>query len=163
MNRKTPIPMNEHSGGRFVRFMMNKELALCAAVLAASLGTASAQFTYTGGNLNAAQTYDGLGVDSGLNPYTFGTSGDGDYIGANGGTGSLTVLSGSLTVNANDFKVAASTGQGTVIVGANATLSINQSNQWGGGVGVNASATGLLVVSNNATLNWSLAGTSEQR
>ena len=128
-----------------------------------SLGTASAAFTYTGGDLNAAQTYDGLGVDSGLNPLTIGDANANDYVGANGGTGSLTVLSGSLTINANDFKIGASTGQGTVTLGANATLNINQINQWGGGLGNNASASGTLVVSNGATLNWQLAGGNEQR
>jgi len=54
--------------------------------------------------------YAGLGVDSGLNPLTIGDNQANDYIGHNGGTGSLTVLSGTLTINANDFKIGATTG-----------------------------------------------------
>src|ERR1035438_9807648 len=78
-------------------------LAACLMLVAAS---AQAQFTYTGNSdINSAQTYDGLGVDSALNPKSLGTTGDNDYIGNGAGnTGSLTVLSGSLTITNSDFK-----------------------------------------------------------
>ncbi|HZI30849.1 MAG TPA: hypothetical protein VFF11_00835, partial [Candidatus Binatia bacterium] len=90
-----------------------------------------AQWTYTGGTLNAAQTYDGLGVDSALNPRSQGTTSQNDYIGY-GGTGSITVQSGDLTITANDFKVARNGNSvGTVNV-VSGTLTINQLNQWGG-------------------------------
>jgi|ERR1022692_5220181 hypothetical protein len=105
MNTKNslPNPVNQLPSTQFFRSLMNKKLALCAAVLAASLGSASATFTYNGGNIDAANiVYDGCGVDSTVNPYTIGTSNDGDYI-QNGGT--LTVLCGTLTINCDDFKV----------------------------------------------------------
>lgn len=127
--------------------------------------TAHAQFTYTGGNLNSSQTYDGTGVDSGLDPYTMGTTGDNDYIGV-GGTGSITVQSGSLSITANDFKIARngnSTGTVSVVSG---TLTINQLNQWGGGIGVNNNNNNVNVgtasIAAGATLNWFLSGSSEQ-
>src|ERR1039458_1996248 len=56
--------------------------ACCALALSLLASSAQAQFTYTGNsNINSAQTYDGLGVDSALNPKSLGTTGDNDYIG----------------------------------------------------------------------------------
>ena len=160
MNKIVPNPKDQGPGIRFVR-LLNKELAVCAAVFAVSLGTASAQFTYTGNaNIATNVTYDGLGVDSGLNPLTIGTSSDNDYIISGA---SLTVLSGSLTINDSDFKAGNSGSAGTLILGANATLNINNIGQWGGALGYYNNNTGTLIISNNATVNWQIAGTSEQR
>jgi hypothetical protein len=127
---------------------------------------AQAQFTYTGGTLNADQTYDGLGVDSALNPNTIGSSTANHYIGSgNAGVGSLTVQSGTLTINGADFKVAnaaavATPPVGTLTVAAGATLNINQIGQWGGGVGQRGAGT---LNINGGTLNWQTSGSTEQR
>ncbi len=136
-----------------------------AAVLAATPAVHAA-FTYTGGNLNAAQTYDGLGVDSALNPHSVGSSSSNHYIGI-GGTGSVTVESGSLTFNANDFKVGRNANSnGSIIVQAGASLAINQTNQWGGGVGVNnnntSTVTASVTVGSGASFDWFLSGSNEQ-
>lgn len=140
---------------------------LCAVIALTALAatTAKAQWTYAGGNLNAAQTYDGLGTDSGLDPRSQGTTNDVDYVGT-GGTGSITVQSGSLTLTANDFKIARnanSTGTVSVVSG---TLTINQLNQWGGGIGANNNnnnvSVGTANIAAGATLNWFLSGSSEQ-
>lgn len=126
---------------------------------------AYAQWTYGSGNLNAAQTYDGLGVDSALNPRSQGATSHNDYVGV-GGIGSMTVQSGDLTITANDFKFARngnSTGTVSVVSG---TLTINQLNQWGGGIGVNNNnnngVLGTANISSGGTLNWFLSGSSEQ-
>ncbi len=141
--------------------MLNKELALCAAVLAVSLVTASAAFTWDGcSTLPASQTYDGLGVDSALNPLTIGSATCDDYITS---SNILTVLSGTLTINDDDFKIGNNGTAGTLIVGANATLNINNIGKWGGAVAYYNNNVGTLILSNNATLNWQIAGTSEQR
>ncbi len=137
------------------------KLAACLALVASS---AQAQFTYTGGDINANQTYDGLGVDSAMNPKSIGTTGDNDYVGHNvGNSGSLTVLSGSLTITNSDFKVGASSGTGAVYMGQNATLNLECVGQWAPGVGQNGGAAGTLVVSNNATININIGGSQEQR
>jgi len=138
------------------------QLAACLMLVAAS---AQAQFTYTGNsNLNSPQTYDGLGVDSALNPHTLGTTSDSDYIGnGSGNSGSLTVLSGSLTITNSDFKVGVSGGTGALYLGQNATLNVESVGSWGPGIGQNSSSMGTLVVSNNATLNINVGGISEQR
>lgn len=125
-------------------------------------GSAQAAFTYAGGVLNAAQTYDGLGVDSALNPRSQGTAADNDYIGnGNGGTGSITMTSGSLTIGASDFKVAQGTGSNGTIAANGGTLNINQIGQWGGGIGM--SGTGLLNIASGAVVNWQTSGSNEQR
>jgi autotransporter-associated beta strand protein len=138
-------------------------LKLCFALAAALLcQSTEAQFTYTGGTLNTAQTYDGLGVDSALNPDTIGTTGDSDYIGSST-SGSLTVLSGTLTINVSDFKVGANFGGvGFLSVGSNANLNILNDGQWGPGVGKDG-GSGTLSISNNATVTVLIAGTTEQR
>jgi hypothetical protein len=143
------------------------KVGIAAALAALALQPAAqAQFTYTGGTLNADQTYDGLGVDSALNPNTIGSSSANHYIGnGNAGVGSLTVQSGTLTINGADFKVAnagavATPPVGTLTVAAGATLNINQIGQWGGGVGQRG--TGTLNI-NGGTLNWQTSGSTEQR
>jgi hypothetical protein len=124
--------------------------------------SAQAAWTYTGGVLNAAQTYDGLGADSALNPRSQGTATDGDYIGSgNGGTGSITVTSGSLTIGASDFKVANGAGSNGTLNVNGGTLNINQIGQWGGGVGM--TGTGVLNIASGAVVNWQTSGSSEQR
>ncbi len=143
-------------------------LRLAALLLAAgaALPTAHADWTYNGGNLNAAQTYDGAGVDSALDPHVQGGAGTNCYIGI-GGTGSITVASGSLTLDSNDFKVGRNANSnGTIAVQTGASLTINQINQWGGGVGVNnnntSGVTGSVTVGEGATFDWFLSGTNEQ-
>jgi hypothetical protein len=127
---------------------------------------AQAQFNYTGGTLNAAQNYDGLGVDSGLNPLTIGGAGTDNYIGNGAGAnGSIVVQSGTLTMNGNDTKIAQWNGFGVQAVGSvtvqsGATLNINQIGQWGGGVGQRGNGT---VNINGGTLNWQTSGSTEQR
>lgn len=141
-------------------------MAAAVAVLGLLFGsTARAQFTYAGGNLNAAQTYDGLGVDSALDPYAIGSGSANDYIGT-GGTGSITVQSGSLTITANDFKISRNANSvGTVSV-LSGTLTINQVNQWGGGIGVNnnnnSPSVGTVNLASGTTFNWFLSGSNEQ-
>ncbi len=129
--------------------------------------TAEAQFTYAGGTLNAAQTYDGLGVDSASNPKTIGSASSDNYIG-NGaaGLGSITVQSGTLTMNGSDTKIAQWNGSGvqttgTVSVATGATLNINQIGLWGGGVGQRG--VGTINIGSGATLNWQTSGSTEQR
>ena len=101
-------------------------MALACIVFALIALPALAQFTYTGGVLSGSQTYDGAVVDSGLNPDTIGNSGSDCYIGNGGGVGTLTVLSGTLTINNDDFKIANNgNAVGTLILGANAVLNIN--------------------------------------
>jgi hypothetical protein len=135
--------------------------ACCALALTLLAGSAQAQFTYTGGILNTNQIYDGLGVDSALNPDTIGSTSSDDYFGnASGKTGSLTVLSGTLTIINDDFKVGAG-GTGVVILGQNATLNVQATGQWGPAIGQNSAGT--LIVSNNATVNFNIAGSNEQR
>jgi PKD repeat protein len=142
---------------------MNHKIAIAIAIAILAASSAQAAFTYTSGNLNSAQTYDGLGVDSGLNPDTIPSSGNGDdYIGT-GGTGSLTVLSGSLTIKADDFKVGVSGGNGALYLGTNAALSIQNIGSWGAGLGQNGSSVGTLVVSNNASLTYNVGANNEQR
>src|ERR1039457_1146279 len=132
------------------------------ALLALFCATAQAQFTYTGGSLTTDQTYDGLGVDIGSNPLTIGNASADNYI-VSGAT--LTVKSGTLTINADDFKVGNNSTAGTNIVGGNAvvTLNINMIGQWGSGVGWWTGNTGTLIVSNNGTVNVLINGSSEQR
>lgn len=120
-----------------------------------------AQFTYTGGTLNSTQTYDGAGVDSALNPDTIGSSSVDCYIGDGGGTGVLNVISGSLTINANDFKIGHGAGSNGTVDVSGGTLNINQINQWGGGIG--QVTTGTLDIETGATVNWQVAGSVEQR
>jgi hypothetical protein len=141
---------------------MKTKILIPGALLVLLCATAQAQFTYTGGNLTTSQTYDGLGVDIGLNPLTIGSASDGDYI---QGDGILTVKSGTLTINASDFKVGNNSSAGTLIVGGNtaATLNINMIGQWGSGVGWWTGNVGTLIVSNNGTVNVLIAGSSEQR
>jgi hypothetical protein len=145
-------------------------LAACC-VLAATLWawSAQAQFTYTnGGTLNANMTYDGLVVDSALNPFSVGspaTSGNyNNYIGSGtGNSGQLSVISGTLTFYNQDFKIAASGGVGVLLVtGPSTTLNINNDGMWGAGVDNSGAATGTLIISNNAVLNWDLDGSVEQ-
>ena len=143
---------------------MNKIISkVCCALAAAALAqSAQAQWTYTSGNLNSAQTYDGTGVDSALNPRSQGTGSDNDYIG-NGATGSLTVQSGSLNINNSDFKVGQGAGgNGTISVASGATFNLNQVGQWGGGIGQGGGA-GTINIASGGTLNWQTSGSSEQR
>ncbi|HEX9045511.1 MAG TPA: LamG-like jellyroll fold domain-containing protein, partial [Verrucomicrobiae bacterium] len=137
----------------------------CIAGLVLVAASAQAQFTYPGNaDLNAAQIYDGLGVDSAMNPHTMGTISDGDYIGTGSGhSGSLTVLSGSLTITNNDFKVGVSSGAGALYLGQNAIFNVESVGNWGAGVGQNGGSVGTVVVSNNATLNFNVGGSAEQR
>jgi hypothetical protein len=141
---------------------MKTKLLISGALLVLLCATSQAQFTYTGGNLTTDQTYDGLGVDSGSNPLTIGNAGADNYI-VNGAT--LTVKSGTLTINADDFKLGNNSTAGTNIVGGNAvaTLNINMIGQWGSGVGWWTGNTGTLIVSNNGTVNVLINGSSEQR
>src|ERR1039457_7706560 len=88
------------------------------ALLALFCATAQAQFTYTGGSLTTDQTYDGLGVDIGSNPLTIGNASADNYI-VSGAT--LTVKSGTLTINADDFKVGNKSTAGTNIVDRKST------------------------------------------
>jgi hypothetical protein len=144
------------------RKLLSLTSAMAAGLMLAA-SSAQAAFSYTSGNLNSAQTYDGLGVDSGLNPDTIPSSGNGDdYIGT-GGTGSLTVLSGSLTINADDFKVGVSSGNGALYLGTNAALSIQNIGSWGAGIGQNGGATGTLIVSNTASLTFNVNASQELR
>ena len=140
---------------------MRTKILIPGALLMLLCATTQAQFTYTGGNLNASQTYDGLGVDSGLNPYTIPGTGD-DYIG-NGGTGSLTVLSGTLTINNDDFKFGVNGGNGTLIMGANSTLNVNSIASWAPGLSWYGASTSTVIISNNATLNFLVNSANEQR
>ena len=161
MNKITSIPVSHVPGFRFGRSILNKGLALCAGVLTISLGTASAQFTWDGcSTLPSSQTYDGLGVDHALNPNTIGSATCDDYITS---SNTLTVLSGTLTINDDDFKVGNQGTFGSLILGTNATLNINNIGQWGGGVGWWTGNGGQVIISNNATLNWQIDGSSEQR
>ena len=141
---------------------MKTKILIPGALLALFCATAQAQFTYTGGSLTTDQTYDGLGVDIGSNPLTIGNASADNYI-VSGAT--LTVKSGTLTINADDFKVGNNSTAGTNIVGGNAvaTLNINMIGQWGSGVGWWTGNTGTLIVSNNGTVNVLINGSSEQR
>ncbi len=138
---------------------------LAASLLAAALSlvpSARAAWTYAGGVLNAAQTYDGAGVDSALDPRSQGTSSQNDYIGnGNGGTGSITMVSGTLTIGASDFKVAQGSGSNGTLNANGGTLNINQIGQWGGGIGMGG--TGVLNIASGAVVNWQTSGSSEQR
>ncbi|MEY4488307.1 MAG: hypothetical protein RIQ79_815 [Verrucomicrobiota bacterium] len=142
-----------------------KSLAAAVGLMIISTPAAKAQWTYASGNLNAAQTYDGVGVDSALNPRSQGATSHNDYIGV-GGTGSITVASGSLTILANDFKFGRNTAGsvGNLTVASGASFNINQTNQWGGGIGAGPNNTTSVVgVANIAgTMNWYLSGSSEQ-
>lgn len=138
-------------------------LALTAAAALAAPQFAEAAFTYTGGTLNAAQTYDGT-VDP--NPLSIGSTTSDNYIGNGpGGNGSITVQNGVLTINGSDTKIAQWNGSGvqttgSVTVESGATLNINQVGQWGGGVGQRGLGT---VTINGGTLNWQTSGQQEQR
>ena len=130
--------------------------------------TTDAQFTCLHPAILAGKlrTYDGLGVDVGLNPDTVGIptgNGDSDYIGTATGSGLLTVLSGTLTINASDFKVPnfGSPNTGTINVGANATFNINMVGLWS--YAIAQGANGSMTISNGATVNYLSAGTNEQR
>ncbi len=143
------------------------KLGIAAALAALALQPdAQAQFTYTGGTLNSAQTYDGTGVDSGINPRTIGSASTDNYIGNGAGAnGSIVVQSGTLTMNGNDTKIAQWNGSGVQAVGSvtvqsGATLNINQIGLWGGGVGQRGLGT---VNINGGTLNWQTSGSTEQR
>ncbi|HLP77881.1 MAG TPA: immunoglobulin domain-containing protein, partial [Candidatus Paceibacterota bacterium] len=154
--QKTPI--------RIMRTTMASAIAAIPLLLSQQ---ADAQFTYTGGTLNVNQTYDGLGVDSALNPLTIGGAGVNNYIGDGSGvTGSITVQSGTLTINGNDMKIGqipwgGVVSTGTVSVALGATLNINQIGQWGGGVGQRG--VGIINIASGATLNWQTSGSIEQR
>jgi len=143
--------------------MKKLTLNLCYALVTAALAqSAQAQFTYTGGNLNSAQTYDGTGVDSGLNPYAIGNSSANDYIGTgSGGNGSITMSSGTLTINASDFKVANGSGSTGNLNVNGGTLNINQIGLWGGGAGMGGNGT--ISIASGATVNWQTSGSTEQR
>ena len=140
---------------------MKTKILIPGALLVLLCATTQAQFTYTSGNLNASQTYDGLGVDIGLNPYTIPGTSD-DYIGS-GGTGVLTVLSGTLTINNDDFKAGVNGGNGTLIMGANATLNVNSIASWAPGFAWYGASTATVIISNNATLNFLVNSANEQR
>jgi hypothetical protein len=145
-----------------------KTFALMAGLVLAAAMPAHCAWTYTGGNLNATNTYDGLGADSALNPRAQGTSADNDYIGNGANTiGTLIVQSGSLTISNSDFKIGQAGGFGSLFISNNATLNINQVGQWGGGIGQSASATvsstGIVTVAAGGTFNWFVSGSSEQR
>jgi autotransporter-associated beta strand protein len=131
------------------------------------------QMAYNGGILNSNQTYDGLGADSASNPLTLGSAESTTYALIGNGTngvGSLTVLSGTLTFNADDFKVAnapSTVGTGVVLptgslyLGAGATLNVNMNGRWGAGVGQYGAGT--VALSNSSVFNVYLGGSSEQR
>src|SRR5690242_5683923 len=96
----------------------------CCALMAIGLAQSAQALSWnaTGGNLNSSDTYDGT-VDP--NPDTIGGASYNNYIG-NGGTGSLTVQNGALTVNTSDFKVGQNSGgNGTIAVQSTGTLNIN--------------------------------------
>ncbi len=144
-------------------------LSACCA-LATILWSVSAQaqnpFPYTGGTLNTNVVYAGLGVNASQNPLTIGAPGSlvDDYMSSGtGDAGSLTVLNGTLTINDDDLKIAASGGNGTLILGTNATLNVNNIGTWGFGIDNNIGAHGTLTISNNAVLNLYIDGTSQQR
>lgn len=130
--------------------------------LASSLNAA---WTYTGGTLNAAAIYDGAGEDSALNPRVQGLNSHNDYIGL-GGTGSITVASGSLTIIANDFNFGRNNNNsnGTLTVASSASFRIEQINQWGGGIGIAGNNTNTVVGTINiaGSMTWFLSGSSSQ-
>jgi hypothetical protein len=136
--------------------------ALAVALLA---GSAHAQFTWTnGGNLNTNAVYDGLGVDKALNPLTCGSPGHlGDYYIGNGAPGTLYVKSGTLTINADDFKGAINGGTGNLILATNATLNINMIGSWSASTDNYNASTGIWTISNSAVLNLFADGEYEQR
>ncbi len=141
-------------------------LNTCCALVAVGLAQ-SAQAQYTGGTLNTTAVNDMGGGSS-----TIGTPGStsgaqDDYIGNGaGGNGSLTVQNGTLTVNADDFKIANWNGvgspppTGSITVASTGTLNINNNGQWGGGVGQRG--TGTLTI-NGGAVSWNIAGSKEQR
>ncbi len=143
-----------------------RALLACGAFLAGLLGLpAHAAFTYTGGDLTTSVAYDGLGTNSSQNPLTIGdnTPASTGHIGTSAGSGALTVLSGTLTMNCDDFKVpnAAGTNTGTVNVGVGATCNINMVGKWSAAIGQQSS--GSMTISNGAIMNVFVSGTNEQR
>src|SRR5271157_1140824 len=136
--------------------------ALAVALLA---GSAQAQLTWTnGGNLNTTAVYDGLGVNSAVNPLTCGSPGHlGDWYIGNGAVGTLYVKSGTLTINADDFKGAINGGTGNLTLATNATLNINMIGSWSASVDNYNASTGIWTISNNAVLNLFADGVYEQR
>ena len=81
--RPASLPLQDSASPSIRSRLLGSRRKLVVATLGAALSlapAAHAQWTYAGGNLNAAQTYDGLGVDSALNPRTQGTAADNDYI-----------------------------------------------------------------------------------
>lgn len=156
-SQKTHIP------GLMKKLTINVCCALAVAALAQS---AQAQWTYVSGNINNTNfTYDGTGVDSALDPRTQGAANSSCFVGV-GGIGSLTVQSGSLTLQGTDFKIgrnANSTGTVSVVSG---TLNINLITAFGGGVGVNNNnnngSLGTVNIASGATFNWFLSGSTEQ-
>lgn len=66
---------------KLLRFPQTTMVAASVVGLGLLFGqSARAQFTYTGGTLNADQVYDGVGVDSGSNPLTIGSGITDNYI-----------------------------------------------------------------------------------
>jgi hypothetical protein len=162
---KTP---NIHLGSRFCEIKtMKKQILYACCALAATLlaGSAQAQLTWTnGGNLNTTAVYDGLGVNSAVNPLTCGSPGHlGDWYIGNGAVGTLYVKSGTLTINADDFKGAINGGTGSVVLAPSATLNINMIGSWSMSTDNYNDSTGILTISNNAVLNYFSDGEYEQR
>lgn len=108
---------------------------MLAAVAVAVLypAAAQAQWTDPSGNINSTVTYDGAGVDSGINPHSFTTG---------------------------DFGIGVGTGNAGVLNVASGTLTINNDGTWGSKIGHNF-GTGTVNVSSGATLDWILSGANE--
>jgi hypothetical protein len=120
-----------------------KKLAVLMCVVCMA-GLANAAFTW---NATGTMVYDGLGVDSALDPKTVTgaeTGGDVNIANGAGGIASLTVVSGTLTVDPKSswgYKVGHMPGSGTPAY----------------------DSQGAITVENGATLNWYVNHNNEDR